>query len=199
MQEHRIEVHDSIEQLNIPTLTQPAEAEPAPEKPRLRERFRAPFFLTFFISLATWLVLSGKFDVFHLSLGLVSCFIVAFFSGSIMFPDPDLLGYPRMALRFIAYIPWLLYQIWISNWHVLRLVFHPKMMDLIDPRIVRFKTELTGDMSRLALANSITLTPGTITVFVSVLGAFTVHVIDKKSAEGLSGDMERRIAHIYGE
>jgi multicomponent Na+:H+ antiporter subunit E len=54
-------------------------------------------------------------------------------------------------------------------------------------------------MARLVLANSITLTPGTITVFVSVLGAFTVHVIDKKSAEGLPGDMERRIAHIYGE
>ncbi len=199
MHVHRIEVHDSIEQFNIPTIAQAVDAEQTPEKPRLRERFRAPFFLTFFISLATWLVLSGKFDVFHLSLGILSCFIVAFFSGSIMFPDPDLPGYPRMAFRFIIYIPWLLYQIWLSNWHMLRLVFHPKMMDLIDPQIVRFKTELTGDVGRLALANSITLTPGTITVFVTVMGFFTVHVIDKKSAEGLPGDMERRIAHIYGE
>jgi multicomponent Na+:H+ antiporter subunit E len=196
---HRIEAHEAIDQLKIPVMPKPVPEEAPTEKPRLREHFRAPFFLTFFISLATWLVLSGKFDVFHLSLGVISCFIVAFFSGDIMFPNPELAGYPRMALRFVAYIPWLLYQIWVSNWHVLRLVFHPRMMDLIDPRIIRFKSGLSGDMARLVLANSITLTPGTITVFVSALGAFTVHVIDKKSAEGLTGDMERRIARIYGE
>jgi len=196
---HRIEAHEAFDQIKIPVVPKPAAAEPPPEKPRLREKFRASFFMTFFISLGTWLVLSGKFDVFHISLGVISCFIVAFFSGDIMFPDPDLRGYPRMTMRFIAYIPWLLWQIWVSNLHVLRLVFHPRMMDLIDPRIVRFKSRLTGDMALLVLANSITLTPGTITIFVSVMGGFTVHAIDKELAEGLPGDMERRVAHIYGE
>jgi multicomponent Na+:H+ antiporter subunit E len=199
LQVHRVEAHEAVDQLKIPVIPKPVSAEPAPAKPSLRERFGVPFYLTFFISLGTWLVLSGKFDVFHISLGVVSCFIVAFFSGDMMFPNPDLLGYPRMAIRFIVYIPWLLYEIWVANLHVLRLVFHPRMMDLIDPRIVRFKSRLSGDMALLVLANSITLTPGTITVFVSVMGGFTVHAIDRQSAEGLPGDMERRVAHIYGE
>jgi multicomponent Na+:H+ antiporter subunit E len=195
----RIEAHKATGQIAIPKIDEPAPEPTAPGKLRLREKFQAPFFLTFFISLATWLVLSGKFDIFHISLGVISCFIVAYFSGDIMFQHPRVRHYPRIWLRFIAYIPWLLYQIFLANLHVLRLVFHPRMMELIDPQMVRFRSRLSSDMSMLVLANSITLTPGTITVFVNVMGKYTVHAIDKQSADALPGEMEQRVAHIYEE
>ena len=97
------------------------------------------------------------------------------------------------------YIPWLLYQVLLANIHVMYLVFHPRMIDLIDPRIISFKSKLKKPMSLFIFANSITLTPGTITVFVSITGEYTVHVIDEKSGNSLPGEMEERVARLMGE
>ncbi len=104
-----------------------------------------------------------------------------------------------MWLRFIKYIPWLLYQIFLANIHVLYLTFHPRMMELIDPRIIKFKSKLKSDMSLVTFANSITLTPGTITVYVSIDGDFKVHAIDKASGDPLPGEMEEQIGKAFGE
>ncbi len=79
------------------------------------------------------------------------------------------------------------------------LVFHPRMIELIDPRIIRFKSRLKKPMSLFILANSITLTPGTITVFVSINGEYAVHVIDEESGNALPGEMEERVARLMGE
>ncbi|MDH3827011.1 MAG: Na+/H+ antiporter subunit E [Desulfobacterales bacterium] len=54
-------------------------------------------------------------------------------------------------------------------------------------------------MPRTTFANSITLTPGTVTVNVSVMGKFRVHCIDEKSARSLPGEMEKRIAKVFNE
>ena len=155
--------------------------------------------ITFFVLFCLWVILSGKFDLFHLSLGVISCLIVTLFSKDLIFPEPRAAGYLRTWIRFTRYIPWLLYQILMANLHVLYLVFHPKMMDLIDPQIIRFQSRLKRDLSLVTFANSITLTPGTITVYVSIDGDFTVHALDKRSREGLPGEMERRIAKAFGE
>jgi multicomponent Na+:H+ antiporter subunit E len=149
--------------------------------------------------LVVWILLSGKFDVFHLSLGVISCAIVAYFSGDLLFESPKIKGLSGLWIRFIRYIPWLLYQIFLANLHVMVLTFHPRMMDHIDPRIIKFRSKLQSDLSLVTFANSITLTPGTITVYVSVDGDFSVHAIDKKSREGLPGEMEARIARAFGE
>jgi multicomponent Na+:H+ antiporter subunit E len=69
----------------------------------------------------------------------------------------------------------------------------------IDPKIIRFKTKLESDMSMVALANSITLTPGTITMDIEER-EFIVHALSKKVADDLNtGEMEDRIAHIFME
>jgi multicomponent Na+:H+ antiporter subunit E len=159
----------------------------------------APFILTFLIMGLFWVVFSGKFDLFHISLGIASCLIVAALSADLLFPEkikPDLI---LCWLRFAGYIPWLLYQIFRANLHVLYLTFHPRMMELIDPKIIEFNTTLKSDVSRTTFANSITLTPGTITVSVSVLGKFAVHCIDEKSGQDLPGEMESRIATVFQE
>jgi multicomponent Na+:H+ antiporter subunit E len=73
------------------------------------------------------------------------------------------------------------------------------MMDLIDPKIIKFQSRLEGDLSLVTFANSITLTPGTITVYLSMEGVFSVHAIDKQSREALPGEMEGRIARAFGQ
>jgi multicomponent Na+:H+ antiporter subunit E len=147
----------------------------------------------------TWLVLSGKFDVFHLALGVISSAVVSLVSGDMLFSGRKPNRLPRQWLRFVTYVPWLLYQIFRANMHVMRLVFHPRMLDLINPQMVKFNSRLHSEMARFIYANSITLTPGTITVYVSLYGKYTVHAIDDASAKALPGEMELRVAAIFGE
>ena len=158
-----------------------------------------PFLLTFLIMFGLWVILSGKFDTFHLSLGLISCLIVAYLSNDLLFDPHGAKLFSATWIRFPLYIPWLLYQIFLANLHVLYLTFHPRMMELIDPKIIKFRSKLKTDLSLVTFANSITLTPGTITVYVSMDGDFSVHAIDKKSTEALPGEMEERIAKAFGE
>lgn len=153
--------------------------------------------LTFGVCFATWIVLSGRFDVFHLMLGLVSSAVVATVSSDLLFPAFSYKTLPKIVAGFITYIPWLLYQVFLANLHVLYLTFHPRMKELIDPQIVTFQSRLKGDMALLIFANSITLTPGTVTIYVSVLRKFTVHAIDGKSAAALPGRMEAKIEKIF--
>jgi len=163
------------------------------------KRFNSGFFLTFLVMYAVWLVFSGRFDGFHLTLGGISCAIVALLSADLLFPSPVNRRLPLLLVRYIGYVPWLLYQIFRANLHVMYLVFHPRMMELIDPHIIEFNSKLTSDISRTTFANSITLTPGTITVNVTALGKFSVHCIDKESGKPLPGEMEARIAKVFGK
>lgn len=169
------------------------------EPPSPSSRAPLPYIFTFVVCMITWLILSGKFDIFHISLGIVSSAIVTATSGDMLLKARRIGGLPGTWLRFIVYIPWLLLEIFRANLHVMRLVFHPRMMDLIDPRIIRFQSRLSEEMALFVFANSITLTPGTITVYVSIYGKYSVHVIDKASAKGLPGEMENRVAAIFGE
>ena len=176
--------------------------EDAPSRPKLKPNQRptaGSFILTFVILAGFWLIFSGKFDLFHLSLGFVACVLVAAVSSDLLFPAGISKGFLGSAIRFAGYIPWLLYQVFLANLHVLYLAFHPRMKSLIDPQIIEFDSRLTSDIARTTFANSITLTPGTITVSVSVMGLFTVHCIDAPSAEPLPGEMERRIANVFKE
>lgn len=157
------------------------------------------FLLTTVLMFGLWIVLSGKFEPLLLVLGVIASLIVALFSHTLLFASPSLSGYFNSTVRFLAYIPWLIYQVLLANIHVLRLVFHPKMMEKIDPHIVVFQTRLRKDFSIVTMANSITLTPGTITVTADQDGEFRVHAIDLPSAEGLPGQMEKRVAKVFGE
>jgi multicomponent Na+:H+ antiporter subunit E len=168
-----------------------------PKAKGVRKKRFVPIFLTFIISLVTWLILSGQFDVFHISLGVVSSLIVAWLSGDLLFQNPIQKGFMARSVRFVIYIPWLMFQIFIANLHILKIVFHPNPLALIDPIIVKFNSKLSGQMPLYIFGNSITLTPGTVTIFVNVFGTYTVHAIDRQSAEALPGEMESRIDRIF--
>jgi multicomponent Na+:H+ antiporter subunit E len=117
----------------------------------------------------------------------------------IIFPASPTQGFMITGIRFMRYLPWLMYQILLANLHLLYLTFHPRMMDKINPRIIRFDSSLKSDLSRTTLANSITLTPGTITVYAGVMGGFAVHCIDDHSGQGLPGHMEKKISEVFHE
>ncbi|MCD6353222.1 MAG: Na+/H+ antiporter subunit E [Proteobacteria bacterium] len=156
------------------------------------------FVSTFLILFIFWCMLSGKFDSFHLTLGCLCSLVVAYLSYDLLFANVRVGDIRIIIQRFIAYMPWHFYEIALSNFHVARLVLSPKMP--IDPHIIKFKTKLESDISLMALATSITLTPGTITIDITNDGEFIVHALDKKAADDLNtGEMEDRIAHIFME
>ena len=143
-----------------------------------------------------WLLLSGHYDLFHLSLGLICSLLVAFVSADLLIENISGSQRIRKTRRFLQYVPWLIYQIVLANLHVAYLIVNPKA---IDPQIVRFKTKLKSEFSMVTLGNSITLTPGTITMDI-VDGEFFVHALSKKVADDLlGGEMERRIAPVFLE
>ncbi len=171
------------------------------EKPSFREKITtSAFWLTFLIMGVVWLVLSGRFDYFHMGLGLISCLLVAYFSSDLLFDRPPAKAAAPIVFSYLAYLPWILGQVCLANWHVLKICLSPRMMEKIDPHLVTFSSSLKSELSLVTLANSITLTPGTITVRVTVDGSFMVHAIDAKSGdpEGLK-EMERKVARAFRE
>jgi multicomponent Na+:H+ antiporter subunit E len=145
-----------------------------------------------------WIFMSGLFDPWHFGLGLASCALVSYMSHDLLFPDFNTRVKAVEIRRFIQYLPWLLYQIYLANIYVVKLALSPRMSDKIYPHVVKFKTRLKQDLSQVVFADSITLTPGTITVLLED-DTFYVHAIDTGVAESLPGDMEARVGHIFGE
>ena len=155
------------------------------------------YIITFFILFLNWVIWSGMFDAFHLSLGVISCLLVIYMSHDILFTREKFTSKHLIeVIRFIKYIPWLLYQIVLSNIYVARLVMSPKMP--IEPYMIRVKVRLKKDISIVTYANSITLTPGTITADIKE-GEFCVHCISKKVADDLPCEMENKVAYIFME
>ncbi len=147
-----------------------------------------------------WIVLSGNLDGQHLLMGVIACAFVSIISGDLVFQDRR--GNPRdlpvIGYRLAGYLCWLLWEVVLSNFHVLRLALSPTGMRDVRPRIVRFQTRLDSPTARYVLANSITLTPGTITVEL-VGNDLYIHAISEATAKGLEGPMEKKIGRIFGQ
>jgi len=157
--------------------------------------YSALFFALLFL---VWVVFSGFFDAFHLTLGLISCGIVTWMSSDLLFENRSTSLRRRLVQfgRLVNYIFWLLWQIVIANVFLMRLAFGPR--ENLQPQIVRYECGLKSDFEKFLLANSITLTPGTVTI--KILGStYYVHAINDEAAAGLDGEMERRIAGIFAE
>lgn len=157
---------------------------------------------TFFIMLAFWVVMSGMFDGFHLSLGILCCLLVTHFSHDLLFPEGSghQSNWSHDIVGVTLYLPYLLWQVLVANLQIAWIVLHPRALEMIDPHIFRFYTKLTRPIAKVALAQSITLTPGTITINIYRDPAgrkpdqFAVYALTKEAATSLPGEMEERIA-----
>lgn len=155
--------------------------------------------VTFCAMFLFWLLLSGIFDAFHITAGIICSAIVALISHDLLVKGKGEKMLSK-SFRFFIYIWWELWQIVLANFDVAYRVLHPKMP--IDPRIIEFDTSLRSDLALVTLANSITLTPGTITILVEPeRGKFWVHAIAKKPADALLVDktMQKKVADVYME
>ena len=153
----------------------------------------------FVLLLATWAVFSGKFDAFHLGMGALSSLIVTWLSQDLLFKDreKDLGERLAEAARFIGYVFWLLWQIVLANVHVFKLAMTKEGEKEMSPRVVKFKTKLKTDFAKFVYANSITLTPGTITIQING-NQYLVHAISEAVEKDLlTGEMERRVAAVF--
>jgi multicomponent Na+:H+ antiporter subunit E len=151
--------------------------------------------LTFGVLFSFWILLSGHFDAMHLMLGVVCSYGVAFFSHEFLFQGIRLKTLMNQTFQVIKYLPWFLYQIVIANLDVAYRTLHPKMP--IQPSILKTKTRLKTELGRVALANSITLTPGTVTIDVDEEGQYIIHAITEYDAQSFQ-EMEKRIKPIEG-
>jgi multicomponent Na+:H+ antiporter subunit E len=149
--------------------------------------------------MAIWLILSGHYDLIHISYGLGCTVFVVWFNARmrcLSLAGEDACGESKIRLGALAlYLPWLLWEILLAAAHVAKVVLHPKMP--IDPSLIRFNSRLPNVVAKVILANSITLTPGTITVDLHG-DEFLVHALTGGTAEGLScGEMQQKVAKLY--
>lgn len=150
---------------------------------------------TFAVMIVFWLVLSGMFDAFHTSLGLFCALLVAQFGHNLLFFSGNPRTWTIVFFGMVLYLPSLFWEILLANLQVAYIACHPRMLELIDPQVIRFRTKLRTRVSRVALGQSITLTPGTITVDIRD-DEFTVYALTRSAARGCPGAMEERIGKI---
>lgn len=152
-----------------------------------------------------WLILSGVFEIKFLIIGLVSSIIIAWITRSLLRMNSlgdkkeTFLAFDFPYLKFLIYCLWLFGEIIKANIYVVKLVLNPKLP--IDPAVITFKRHMSNPTAHTLLANSITLTPGTVTIDI-VDDVYYVHAITKELGLSLvpdGGDMANRIAKLFGE
>lgn len=114
------------------------------------------------LGLAVWVVATGTIEATMLATGVFVALLAAFFLRGIELDDARILLLPDRLFFAFAYVPFLLGQIVMANLDVAYRVLHPALP--IRPGIVRVRTDLRTEAARVLLANSITLTPGTLSV-----------------------------------
>lgn len=150
------------------------------------------------IAFITWILLTGSLHWQELAIGAVIALFVSLFFGN-KFPGFKLFSPVRIAWG-LYYIPVWVYYCIIANLDVAKRVLSPKMP--INPGIIRFRTKLRTDFAKVMLANSITMTPGTMTV--DILGdEFYIHWIyvrtekDEEAYKIIAQRFENMLKHIF--
>jgi multicomponent Na+:H+ antiporter subunit E len=147
------------------------------------------------VLLAIWLLWSGVYHTLTIAFGVISCFGVALIASRLGLVDRE--GHPiHLALGLVTYVPWLLWAIVKANIDVAWRILRPTMP--ISPRLIEVSAGQSSDLGRVIYANSITLTPGTVSVEMDG-GKILVHALTKEAADDVeSGDMDRRVTKLEG-
>lgn len=137
-----------------------------------------------------WLLLSGFFEPLLLGLGLASCLAVVLIAHRMDVIDHE--GHPiQLGWRIVIYWFWLAWEIIKANLDMAKRIIDPKLP--IHPVLFRVKTSQHSDLGQVIYANSITLTPGTVSIQVSG-DSILVHAIAEEPAADLeTGEMDRRV------
>jgi len=129
--------------------------------------------------LVTWPFVDGKIDVQVIAAGVIAALIVALLFHEILPKEHRVFTSPVRIFWALVYLPVFFYYVIKANLDVVYRALHPKMP--INPGIVKIKTNLKTESGITALANSITLTPGTLTVDLTDDGYLYIHWINAVS------------------
>ncbi len=142
-----------------------------------------------------WLVLSGHYTIITVPAGIISVLGVIALSRRMGIADEE--GHPIHLLpRALTYWPWLVLEIAKSTWDVTKIILDPKLP--ISPTLIRLHASQRTACGIATYANSITLTPGTITARVSG-HEFLIHAVARDGAKGLAeGTMDARVKKFEG-
>lgn len=142
-----------------------------------------------------WTLLSGFFQPFFIWLGVASCVLGVLIARRMNLIDRE--GHPiQLILRGFTYWPWLFWEILKANVDIARAILHLKKT--VRPQVLHFKGSQKSELGHVIYGNSITLTPGTVTIGLEK-GLFEVHVLTDGAAKDLqSGNMDRRVTVLEG-
>ena len=141
----------------------------------------------------TWLVWSGLYTPLLIFLGAISCLLSFWLANRMGYFEESMFAL-RISPRLFGYWLWLGGQIIRSSIDVTRIIFHPKLP--ISPRIVDIEVQSKHEFDQVVLGNSITLTPGTLSIDVHE-GVIKVHSLTEEGARDLlEGEMNRRVAEV---
>ena len=142
-----------------------------------------------------WLALSGHYTPMLVTAGLVSAALCV--AAAIRMRTADDEGLPiQLLLGTVTYFPWLVWEIVKSAWGVTKIVLHPRLPVSATTTVVKANQHTPAGI--VTYANSITLTPGTLTVGVSG-NELTVHAVTRAGADDLeTGRMDRRVSKFEG-
>lgn len=152
---------------------------------------------------AFWMVLSGRTETKFVVYGILTAVVTTWVTYPLLLvPNKDgskkyyVFGFsiPKMIMYFF----WLMWQLVLANIDVLLATTGQELN--IDPKVVRFRFKVDNPMASVILANSITLTPGTVTMNVTDDGVYEIHALTVGAAAGvLDGGMQKKVADLYGE
>ena len=141
-----------------------------------------------------WLAFSGMFQGLLLLLGALSCVLVLWLMLRADAADRQRVNLDLYWIGWVAYSVWLVKEIAVANADVVRRIFGGR--GAIAPRLVRLPLSQKTEIGRVVYANSITLTPGTVSVDLDDQSV-TVHPLSVEGIESLeAGEMDRRVRRI---
>ena len=136
----------------------------------------------FIVGFIVWCLLDWSLNLTHITVGILVSLVTTVIAGDLFIQRPHILTHGKRYLWFLYYIPVFLWECFKANIDVAYRVSHPKLP--INPGIVKVKTTLKSDTGLTFLANSITLTPGTMTVDIDNENGFLyIHWINVKTQD----------------
>ncbi len=145
---------------------------------------------------ALWLLLSSHYVPLLIGLGALSVLLVVTIALRMGVVDRE--GHPiHLSPKALLYWPWLAWEIVKSNVDVARRILSPTLP--ISPTVIRLKASQKSELGKVIYANSITLTPGTVSIDIDG-DKIEVHALTREAAQALrTGDMDRRVTRIEGD
>ena len=150
--------------------------------------------ILFFILFSLWLLMSGHYNFLIVGLGIISCVFCVYVAKRGKLIDDE--GLPIFFIpRLLNYLIWLFKEILKSNLSTAKVIINGQ----VEPEIFTVKTSQVTDVAKVTYANSITLTPGTVTTKIQK-GVFEVHALNSDFGNDVrTNEMDKKVTWLEGK